>query len=126
MTIATESLTSCGPWLAIDPAAVAVLTALETSVVAAAVIASAAVPVTSANNDNQLLAGDVASSSTAAAALLLLYAPLSVAATAAKSDINKELVGGNVIKGAGTMTCSIITRASKHLCMTILKELIGR
>ncbi len=43
----------------------------------------------------------------------LLCAPLSVAATTAKSDIKQELVGGNAVKGAGTTTCSIITRAAK-------------
>jgi hypothetical protein len=124
MTIATES-SSSGPWSAVDPAAIAVLAALETSVVAATVVASATVTVTSANDDNQLSAGDVASLSTAAAVPLLLCAPSSVAATAANSDINQELVGGNVVKGVGITTCSIITRAAKHLCVTILKELIG-
>ncbi len=113
MIIAVESSMLSGPWLAVDPAAIAVLTALETSVVAAAIVASAVITVTSAYNNNQLLAGDVASLLMVAAASLLLCAPLSVAATAANSDINRELVGGNVVKGAGTMTCSIITRAGK-------------
>jgi hypothetical protein len=113
MTIAVESLTLSGHWLAVDPAAVAVLAALETSIIAATIVASAAITVTSANNDNQLLAGNVASLLMAVAASLLLCAPLSIAATAANSDINQELVGGNVVKGAGTTTCSIITRAAK-------------
>ncbi len=84
-------------------------------VVATFVVASAAVAITSAEGDSQLSAGDVLSSSTAAAALLLLYAPLSVAATTtvANSDINQDVVGGNAVKGAGTTTCSIITRATK-------------
>jgi hypothetical protein len=113
MTIAVESLTLSGHWLAVDPAAVAVLAALETSVIAAAVVAAAPVTVTSADNDNQLLAGNVASLLMAAAASLLLCAPLSIPITAANSDINQELVRGNFVKGAGTTTCSIITRAAK-------------
>jgi hypothetical protein len=113
MTIAMKPSTSTGPQLVVDPAAITVLAALEMSIIAATVIASATIAITSANNVNQLSAGDIASSATAAAASLLLCAPLSVAATATSSEFNHELARGNVVKGAGTRTCSIITRAAK-------------
>jgi hypothetical protein len=99
MTITAESSTLSSPWSAVDPAAAAVLAASKTSVVAATIVASAAIAVTSANNDNQLLAGYGVSSLTMALSLSLLCAPLSVAPTAANSDINQELGRGNVVKG---------------------------
>ncbi len=117
MTIAAESSMLSGPWSVLDPVVVSVLAASETCVVAAAVIASAAVAITSADNYNQQSARDVASLSMAVAASSMLGVPLSVATTAANSDINQELIGGNVVRGAGTKTCSIITRATKtSLC----------
>jgi hypothetical protein len=50
--IAAESLTSPDPPLATDPAAVAVATALETSIITATVIAFAAVTITGVNTKN--------------------------------------------------------------------------
>jgi hypothetical protein len=113
MAIAAELLSPSGPPSAADWAAVSIPAAAEMSILAAAIVASAAVAITSDDNDNQLSAGDIASSLTAAEASLLLCAPLSVATTATNSKINQELVGGNVVKGAGTTTCIIVTGAAK-------------
>jgi hypothetical protein len=51
MMIAAESLMLSGPWSSIDPAAIAVIAALETNIISSAVVASAAVAVPSANNE---------------------------------------------------------------------------